>query len=353
MRTLFWLVVGLIVLTPALAQQADWVGPVTSKDTWDYKSKGYCPRTDRCFMGRLGCLNSTQYVLDNYCENGSWSTRTKLVAQQLLALALSESPTNYALYCNSYDAALNEYAYNTAYGSVTSFLSKFCTIGNRVENCANNVCVLKYGSDVAFGMAINTDISGTKSPLQALNISKTACDNEKNTDGDYDSCGSNAWYNHNTQSIIYAKESSLPTITTTTQNTLLDPYNKLNNYVFTYVHNPDVPQYNYTSYNITPKFDQVYIAKDGTDFLFSFRHGNITKAQKDYAGWYFANIDLPGDACDRIIKRYDDRANCEQQPSETEFYITALKTPPVGRFDISKSIADAWKEMTGKVRVSP
>jgi len=95
------------------------------------------------------------------------------------------------------------------------------------------------------------------------------------------------------------------------------------------------------------------MAKDGFDFVYGFRESNVTLLQIDYGGIYFSNIGLPADTCSRIIKRYDDRANCEEQPSTTEFYMAAHKTPPVNRFDLRKSIIDVWDELTGKLRVNP
>ncbi len=364
-----------LILAPA-ALAADWV-EVSVRHSWDRKSVGFCSETSQCLVSNAfseawdnfperywsettnankpKCINHTQYIGDNYCEMGSWSSRTKLVATQLLALSLNLSPTNFSLYCDSYDSVLNKYSYNTDYGAVTTFLSKFCLQpGNkRVENCVNNICVMRYGQGVAFGMAINTDIGGAKSPLQALNLSNSACDSAKNNDNDYDPCGFGVWYDDSTQSILYAPGvNPLPAPIPLVQSFFMTPYNKLKNYVFTVVHKPDIQQYNYTFFRVLPQFNQVYMAKEDFDFVYSFRQGNVTLQQIDYAGWYFSNIAMPNDACSRIIKGYDGRANCEQQPTETEFYIAAHKTPPVNKLDIRQSIVDAWQEMA-KIRVSP
>jgi hypothetical protein len=211
---------------------------------------------------------------------------------------------------------------------------------------------MRYGQKVSFGMAFNTDISGAKSPLQALNMSPDECDSAKNTDGDYDTCGSGVWYNHNTQSIIYAPDiSPLPEPTNITNDFFMLPYNKLKDYVFTVVHKPDIARYNYTFFNLPPQFQQVYLAKEDFDFVYAFKQKNITLAQITYAGWYFSNINLPQDTCNRIIKRNDSWANCEQQPSPSEFYIAAHRTPPT-KTDKRPSLVDMWED-TIKIRVSP
>ena len=63
-----------------------------------------------------------------------------------------------------------------------------------------------------------------------------------------------------------------------------------------------------------------------------------------------SNIELPSDACTRFVKRFDSRANCESQPSPTEFFVVAHKTPQVvGK--TPQNIVDSWHETTGRLRV--
>jgi hypothetical protein len=364
----------LIILAPVV-YSADWVEVSIGQD-WDRKSIGFCKTASQCLVSNAfndawdnfpdrywseqsndnkpKCINTGQFIEDNYCDSGKWSSRTRHVATQLISLALNQTPNNFTIYCDDYESVLNRYAYRTDYGAVTSFLGKFCSQpGNRViKNCVNSVCVLRYGNNVAFGTAINTDIDGQKSPLQALNLSTSACDSVMNTDGDYDSCAFGVWYNHDTKSIIYSP-SNLPAVNPLTTAFFITPYEKLKDYVFAYVYKPDIAQYNYTFFNQTPAFKQIYMSKEDVDFVYSFKQENVTLTQVDYAGWYFSNINLPTDTCERLIKGYDSRANCETQPSTTEFYIAAHKTPPVNKFDIRQSIVDAWEEVVGMLRVTP
>ncbi len=373
MRIITLVFITLLLTTVAAA--ADWK-EVTVKYTWDRISKpGFCKEASQCLVSngfneawdnfpdrywtenlsqqKPKCINNTQYISDNYCDMGIWSSRTKLVATQLLSIALNTTPTNFSLYCDSYNSVLNRYAYSTDYGTVTSFLSVLCLQpgSKRSDVCVNNICVMRYGNNAAFGMAINTDISGVKSPLQALNMSPDECDSAKNPDGDYDTCRSELWYNHDTKSLIYAPGiSSLPTPTSITNDFFLLPYNKLKDYVFTVVHKPDIEanRYNYTFFNLPPQFQQVYMAKDDFDFAYSFKQKNVTVTQITYAGWYYSNINLPADTCSRIIKRNDSWANCEEQPSPSEFYIAAHRKGAEKR----ASLVDGWEEME-KIRVSP
>jgi len=360
----------LLLILPAVFA-AEWK-EVSMKHSWDRRSAGFCKDTTQClikngynesldnqpdrywsgilYAEKPKCINTGQYISDNYCENGEWSSRTKLVAEQLIAVA---GDNNYMLYCDNYQKTLNNYAYNTEYGPVISFIGKYCSQpgAKRTENCLNNICVLKYGNRIAFGMATNTDISGDKSPLLALNISKDECDNAKT--GGYKPCGRyGVWYNHDTEILIYA-----PGITTMPEpeGVIIDYYNLLKDYVFTYVHNPDIAQYNYQFYDITPQFDYVYMARKNDKTIYSFKQENISHnlISTDYAGWYYENIELPEKACDRYIKSYDSEASCEIQPTETEFYIAANKKPPANPRYTRQSIIDTWPDLTGKLRIIP
>ncbi|VVB80882.1 Uncharacterised protein [uncultured archaeon] len=359
------LILLILILIPAVTA-AHWES-VSLKHNWDLTSQGFCVQPTQClvrtsynesldnqpekywtgtaYADKPKCIQDKQYLSDNYCENGQWSSRTKLIAQQLLAIA---GTNNFALYCDNYQNALNEYQYNTDYGTVTTFLGRYCLQpGNRrTENCANNICAIKYADKVAFGMAINTEINGDKSPLQALNFSKTKCDNAVNPG--YNPCGDNVYYNPDTQSIIYAPGvSPMPAVTQTEIDYVADSYEKLKDYVNDYI----PAQYNYTYYKITPQFNYLDITKDGQKFFYGFKQENITLPPISYAGWYYSNIQLPDKACDRYIKRYDSRASCEEQPSETDFYIAAYKTSPANSMDRHTSIIDAWQDMTGKLRI--
>lgn len=381
-------IILLLLLTLPFAYAADWV-EVSFRTSWDRKSAGYCQETTQCLVSnsfnetlnnqpntywtgttnsqKPKCINTTQYIGDNYCENGAWSSRTKLLATQLIETTLATSQSNFSLYCDTYQNALNRYNYNTDYGTVTSFIGRFCQQpGNHyITDCFNSICVLKHGNQISFGTPFNTDISGTKSPLNALNLSSTQCDSAKNNDGDYDTCGNGVWYNHDLQTILFSPAiTTMPAPTASAKDYLATPYSKITNYVFTNIHDPDIEQKNYTFFNTAPLFKQIYLAKSDYKLVYSFKESNVQRYPPqapastgsiplNYSAWYMSNINLPTKTCDRIIKTYDGRAHCEQQPSQTEYYIVAHKTPPVNQFDTAKSITDIWQNVTSILKVDP
>jgi len=345
---IYWIIATLVLIlaVPVSAQQADWVGPLQVSTTWDYKATDFCSRNTQCLVKTGKCIDSATWDLDHYCDSGQWTSRTKDIALQLLELALGNNPSNFSLYCNNYDAVLNKYDYSTDYGSVTTFLRSFCTQpSGKTKNCVNNVCAVKYGSNVAFGMSLNADISGDKSILKALNLSNTICDNAKNNNGVYNSCGSNVWYNHDKESIIHAKANSLPAPSTTTKAFFISSYDKIQTYAYANVHNPNVRHLNYTSFKLRPMFDTLYLSKHNFNYVYSYKQTNITLFQDGYIGLHLSNIDLPENACNDIFKQYDSRAGCEKQPTQNEFFVTAKRIT-------SKSLVDAWDDLL-KIRVGP
>ena len=199
------------------------------KFDWKNKNWGFCNDVSQCFVmnsveGALStnnaqdflmgqyptCINNGEYVLDNYCQDGEWTSRTKFVAQQLLEVA---QDGEYILYCaNLWDALIDSETFQTVlegeepgvagdipdvpsgegdYGeahldqkfkcfpAISASESASELVEDKENTCVNKVCVLKYKDSgafkVAFGTSLNKDIQGKEeegpnSFLQALNI---------------------------------------------------------------------------------------------------------------------------------------------------------------------------------------
>jgi len=373
---------------------ATWV-QVAVKSNWPQTSLGFCrddqgclvsnafneifdgnPRTywDGLSVSALGpkCINDSQSILDHYCDKGNWTSRTRLVAQQLLGIALNASPQNFSLYCDGYREALNRFGYATEFGQVEEFFANFCpqrafVTGNLIDApCANNVCVLKYGGKVAMGMSLN-EVPGAvdmhpniddpqRSVLHAFNLDSDVCSSELKFDGHYHWCGGGIWYNHLVQSIIYVPDFPVPQVidpvlpdpASLANDFFLVPFRKLQDYTFSVVNKPSIPRFNFSFFGQTPDFNFVYIAKNVNKLVYGFKEENVTLRQLDYGGWYLSNIALSNTTCARIVKTFDHcNANCEVQISQTEFYVVAAKTP-----ECTQSVVDAFGDATGKLRVS-
>ncbi|HIH11260.1 TPA: hypothetical protein HA241_03660, partial [Candidatus Woesearchaeota archaeon] len=102
----------------------DWVD-LPLKYDWDAEKWGFCEREDQCFVladaegglrentaatfyegGFPTCLNNGEFVLDHYCDNGQWTTRTKEVAMKLYEVGQTDE---FVLYCSHYDQTLPDF----------------------------------------------------------------------------------------------------------------------------------------------------------------------------------------------------------------------------------------------------
>ena len=178
------------------------------KFTMDESVSGYCPKISQCLVNPFEknetnqCIESGTYVIkpgpytvdDNYCDNGFWTSRTKLLALKMLKL---KAQSNYTLFCDDRQSTLNNLNYIVEGEAAANILINIKT---------NNFCILKDGNKVVAGTTINKDIEDI--PSTELNIfGVTSCSpSGLVNDGQYHSCDSNkkVWYNKKLRSIIYS-----------------------------------------------------------------------------------------------------------------------------------------------------
>lgn len=178
------------------------------KFTMDDSVSGYCPKISQCLVNPFEknetnqCIESGTYVIkpgpytvdDNYCGNGFWTSRTKLLALKMLKL---KTESNYTLFCDDRQSTLNNLNYIVEGEAAANILINIKT---------NNFCILKDGNKVIAGTTINKDIEDI--PSTDLNIfGVTSCSSSGLVnDGQYHPCDSNkkVWYNKKLRSIIYS-----------------------------------------------------------------------------------------------------------------------------------------------------
>ncbi len=167
------------------------------------------------------CISNDEYILDNLCDGGNWTTRTKFLAEELIS-----DGTEYTLACGSYNdilPALDNKEQQIAGGNQgTGFggnnQGSLCTgftklpedIAKGQYGCTNNFCVLKKGKDVFVGTTLNKNIpTGGTVPTTATELFKVSkCSSGK--DDEFVSCTTDkgeAKYNKKLNTIIY-KETS-------------------------------------------------------------------------------------------------------------------------------------------------
>lgn len=172
-----------------------------TKFTPDDSNSGYCPKETQCLANVFEkegkqCIENNNYTStgDNYCENGQWSSRTKLLALKLLSLKSGD----YVLFCDDRSNALNNLQYLTESGQI---------VANVLTNLqTNNFCVLKSGGRIIAATSINKDIEGLPSSnLGILGIQ--SCSDALIDDGQFHPCDAvkKVWYNKKMKSFIYSE----------------------------------------------------------------------------------------------------------------------------------------------------
>ncbi len=349
---------------PAFSQQADWV-PIELKFNWDRTLSEVCSRDSQCLVHPLGeltnddkpekyfeaaseaqmpkCIADKQYILDYYCDNGKWASRTKLLASQLINFVRSQSA--YSIYCDSYDNALNAYGYLTSSGAVESYLGENCDISGNNYDCVNNFCVLKYGDSVAFGVSLNIPINdNTKSFLKSLDLAETSCSNVPNTATAFTKCQTQdgrLWYNPGINSVIY-----FPTAMAASFDAaiLSGAFGPIKVYVENVLDNPLEPEDDFSFIKSTSLFSKIYHSVYGTKSVFGFMEEKQTPLRIDYLGIRYSGVDFRyQNPCFELFEKNYDRVSCQAQGNNV---ILISKSDPTQQ----NPLLAVWKDLTAKLR---
>ena len=234
---------------------------------WDWNTYdwGFCSTEKECFVKKDGnpentpatfldgkaplCIQSEEYILDHYCEEGNWTSRTKFLAPKLLEVAETD---DYILYCDNYRKSLLEYDYGVenklggeagysagkeaeegqllptetkeAFPLCFSGLNKpefSGLVEDKDNSCVNNVCLLKFKDGgtfkTAFATTLNQNISSEDSFLLAwINILPEEIKNVCNLESEelFVACDltkvsnvpGSLWYSKKLNAVIYSKE---------------------------------------------------------------------------------------------------------------------------------------------------
>ncbi len=362
----------LLILLAILAASFVYAGaqwyPTTPK--YEMKQKlylNYCPLASQCLVGvgpdfnssadsqpdkyfaseKPRCINNTQYILDYYCDNGAWASRTKLIALTMINFARRVSPGNFVLYCDNFDKALPQVDYNVNAGRVSAFFSEFRCF-NQSGPCINNVCVLEYQGRVSVGASMNVPVNdASNSFLLAMNASPSICNGVSSSAVDFTRCGSSDFfYNPSIKSVIYLPiDNLLPGINYASLhlNYIKPNFDVLSNYVMARLHGTAA---NFSFFSIMPLFNRFYYAEKGTKRIFAFEEVEQTDLRHSYFGVRYQGYSFGNSSCTNIFKQYaesDMDIYCDSQPTANDFVLIGKKTPGTGGID-------AWQDLTSKLR---
>ena len=169
---------------------------------------GFCPETIQCLVNPLGnvndnnnpaknpvCITDQQFIKDDYCENGEWTSRTKFVALQLIDIA---KINDFVVFCDTGENTLNNLNYLVQGQLVGSLITPDNT---------NNFCTLLFADKILIGTSLNKPVVDASQFLKTIGVE--SCSSALINDGQYHACDSSnkAWYNQKLNSIIYSKQS--------------------------------------------------------------------------------------------------------------------------------------------------
>lgn len=298
-----------------ICEAGEWV-PAERKFTWDNNYQAWAINDNHCLADKYGnfsnsfrpelfslsvwnnnpnqnpqWINDSQYILDHMCIEGNWTTRTRIIASELLKFIENQAADEYSLYCDSYNMTLNNVLYN-----LSSYTHNISTCRNLVSGvfpvrdlylaniaqnmggcqahcrdalgvnipCVNSICVLRFEDEgeekVIFGASLNQPLDSRQYPFKDI-IGISGCtvqDNKK-----FNSCGSGVWYNKGLNAVIFSKHSfSLDSsIWETMYQRLLGLISRI--IVFFGANPISYSQWDYSYINLTRNFDRFYVSEAG------------------------------------------------------------------------------------------
>ncbi len=179
-----------------------WV-PSKIKYIPDGSKSGYCGKESQCLLSveqvaTEKCIDSGTYRQDNYCEDGNWTSRTKLLALKFLKIKNELGNSDFKLFCDNKTNTLNYLEYTIGDLPVSAILES--------DLGTNNFCVLITQGKIVLGSTTNHELKNVRDK-GVLGIGN--CDNTQAlvADGEYHFCDPSSkklWFNQKLNSFIFS-----------------------------------------------------------------------------------------------------------------------------------------------------
>ena len=226
---------------------------IYKKTSWDGVDEGYCLENTQCLVSSAGehsltnvygplhheadeigfileprCINNGEFYLDHYCENGTWTSRTKYVGLELYEL-VDGGTKDYTLYCDSYEKVLNNADYQLIHDFETVANKYFISnpqsgcmsYNGQSVPCANHVCALVtdpngnspniyLGTSINYRLATTTSSGNTVYSYDlgdALGSSLRECDTRQDVFDNFNGCADDVSFNGKKSIVIFTRES--------------------------------------------------------------------------------------------------------------------------------------------------
>ncbi|MCX6711228.1 MAG: putative metal-binding motif-containing protein [Candidatus Woesearchaeota archaeon] len=283
------------------------------------------------------CINSGQFILDHYCNNGEWTTRTALIAGELLNFTYADAgrSSDFTLFCDDYTYALNYYEYLP----VINYLSQPCSLNNVEIPCLNDICVLRYkdGSSykVIAATALNWNISNS-TPFSFLNaIGRSASYCNAVSGSDYAACsnGKDVWYNPIINAVVFSNTgfSLNPSFIDSLITILRNPFGTLINWI----NQRNMADQQWPIAN----FKKLYISSNAGKKVSAFISNN-SQASNLFMHFQSFSTDLCSEAETFVPGSCTKATKCDQMINSS-----------VAKGETNK-LFDSWAEMTAQLRIN-
>ncbi len=344
--------------------QSSWA-KTTVQSTWDRIEDGFCAQDTQCLLSPSGssakdgqtnlwftstpanqpkCINNGQYILDNYCDSGKWTSRTKLLAAQMISRAVKP----FSIICGSPDMLLLPNA--TEIVRLTNTIKSPVVQGIRTFSAGNNICVLKSINETFIGATMNVPVSNAKSILgsflpsgycsviSSLPVIGTTC---KNT-GEF-----TVYFDDSINStIIKLSPPSAPvgTLVNAIANYITSAFNSITLYTKTL---KSTTANDYSIFDDPEAFNNLFISDSNNGKVMAYMEVNQTQFRTTYVGMKFENKDLKDNPCVLLFKSFDDISRCENQLNykTNGYFILAAQS------NKKTKLTDAWYDLTSKLRL--
>ncbi len=314
-------------------------------------NQGYCPRNNQCLISSGGdyedngnpegfpqCLHDSQYIYDHYCEDGEWTSRTKLLALTLLDIVSDPVQEDYALYCGPYFDVLNYVDYTVGFVYVINLF---------IADEVNNLCLLDYDDKILLATSMNSHLNESAEEIGSILPEFENCD--FSGDQGYVACndGKKAWYNNNLKTLVYSKKgfelSPEPAYQTVYENIIEVRLNPLSSSL---QNNAPTNSFSYGFLDDGLKFDYIYLAKKGSRAGFAtLDQGNLIVR---YEGQVSAKVQ-------NIIQSYNESHAPDDEYQTARIASTvqgdSFNIVATGGFGTNIDPYFIWPDPTGRLRL--
>jgi len=310
----------------------------------DEESSGYCPESKQCMVSPFGlaadnnkpdknpqCITDGQFIKNDFCEQGMWTSRTKFIAQQFAEIVKNKN--NYVIFCDNPDSALNELDYTLGGQSAR----------NLISSNTNNFCVLIYDGKTILGTSLIKALANND-PLLALSDTSNCNNALSNTMDKYLPCTSGStsevWYNAPRQSIIFSNNAFA-----IEENPILANLRTMFMAIVSSISPTTTSEFSSNFINDLGRFESLYIRKAGSKEIYGTIEGKTSKRLViQYKNF---NQNICAFIQDYNAKNSDQGSQilCEKQGS---IYYVVAEGSSFTKIDP----ASIWNDLTSKLRIS-